>query len=112
MFVSLHQKLCKMLKNLPFYRENDFLIVFFSSDGSIPHHARQERPSHLQPELLHPALREKGRALPQRTIEKQAKVILFFEIILDLLKQNLKFAQEYLQLFINYSIIAIIILLL
>merc|ERR1712002_1204095 len=41
--------------------------------GSIPHHARQERPSHLQPELLHPALREKGRALPQRTIEKQAK---------------------------------------
>ncbi|KAK6642614.1 hypothetical protein RUM43_004116 [Polyplax serrata] len=28
-------------------------------------HLRQERPLHLHPEMLHPALREKGRAIPQ-----------------------------------------------
>ncbi|KAK8727014.1 hypothetical protein OTU49_009881, partial [Cherax quadricarinatus] len=36
-------------------------------------HARPERPAHLYPEMIHPALREKGRALPQRTIDKQAR---------------------------------------
>lgn len=35
--------------------------------------ARPERPGHLHPDMLHPALREKGRALPQRTIDKQAR---------------------------------------
>uniref|UniRef100_A0A0A9ZH74 Resistance to inhibitors of cholinesterase protein 3 n=1 Tax=Lygus hesperus TaxID=30085 RepID=A0A0A9ZH74_LYGHE len=28
-------------------------------------HMHQERPPHLRPEFLHPALREKGRAIPQ-----------------------------------------------
>jgi len=38
-------------------------------------HMRPERhPPHLHPENMHPALREKGRVLPVRTIEKQAKV--------------------------------------
>ncbi|XP_064099002.1 titin-like isoform X6 [Macrobrachium nipponense] len=36
-------------------------------------HARPERPPHLYPEMMHPALREKGRAMPQRTIDKQAR---------------------------------------
>ncbi|KAK4294803.1 hypothetical protein Pmani_032606 [Petrolisthes manimaculis] len=36
-------------------------------------HARPERPPHLYPEMMHPALREKGRALPQRTIDKQPR---------------------------------------
>jgi hypothetical protein len=31
-------------------------------------HLRPERPAHLHPEMLHPALREKGRAIPQRPI--------------------------------------------
>uniref|UniRef100_A0A0A9Z8B7 Resistance to inhibitors of cholinesterase protein 3 n=1 Tax=Lygus hesperus TaxID=30085 RepID=A0A0A9Z8B7_LYGHE len=30
-----------------------------------PKHMHQERPPHLRPEFLHPALREKGRAIPQ-----------------------------------------------
>ncbi|KAF2881165.1 hypothetical protein ILUMI_24990 [Ignelater luminosus] len=30
-----------------------------------PAYIRQERPAHLRPEMLHPALREKGRAIPQ-----------------------------------------------
>uniref|UniRef100_A0A0P4VVW7 Resistance to inhibitors of cholinesterase protein 3 N-terminal domain-containing protein n=1 Tax=Scylla olivacea TaxID=85551 RepID=A0A0P4VVW7_SCYOL len=36
-------------------------------------HARPERPAHLYPEMVHPALREKGRAMPQRTLDKQAR---------------------------------------
>ncbi|KAF2362949.1 Resistance to inhibitors of cholinesterase protein 3 N-terminal [Trinorchestia longiramus] len=34
---------------------------------------RAERPAHLHPDMLHPALRERGRALPVRTIDKEAK---------------------------------------
>ncbi|XP_066985824.1 fibrous sheath CABYR-binding protein isoform X11 [Macrobrachium rosenbergii] len=41
-------------------------------EGMGPH-ARPERPPHLYPEMMHPALREKGRAMPQRTIDKQAR---------------------------------------
>ncbi|KAK9498031.1 hypothetical protein O3M35_003916 [Rhynocoris fuscipes] len=33
-----------------------------------PKHLRQERPPHLRPEFLHPALREKGRAIPHSHI--------------------------------------------
>ncbi|KAL7640077.1 UNVERIFIED_CONTAM: hypothetical protein RMT77_009491 [Armadillidium vulgare] len=41
---------------------------------SLPHpHVRPERPSHLHPEVMHPALRDKGRTIPHRTIEKQAR---------------------------------------
>ncbi|XP_042864778.1 titin-like isoform X3 [Penaeus japonicus] len=40
---------------------------------SMGGHARPERPAHLYPEMMHPALREKGRAMPQRTIDKQAR---------------------------------------
>lgn len=45
-------------------------------------HHRQERPPHLRPELLHPALRERGRAIPQshivpRVIEKEGRVSVF-----------------------------------
>ncbi|KAK8392773.1 hypothetical protein O3P69_014893 [Scylla paramamosain] len=36
-------------------------------------HTRPERPAHLYPEMVHPALREKGRAMPQRTLDKQAR---------------------------------------
>ncbi|XP_042235172.1 uncharacterized protein LOC121874898 isoform X14 [Homarus americanus] len=36
-------------------------------------HARPERPAHLYPEMMHPALREKGRALPTRTVDKQPR---------------------------------------
>ncbi|XP_068083777.1 uncharacterized protein RIC-3 isoform X5 [Anabrus simplex] len=44
----------------------------------MPRHHRQERPPHLRPDLLHPALRERGRAIPQshivpRTVEKEAR---------------------------------------
>lgn len=31
-------------------------------------HLRQERPPHLRPDIMHPALREKGRAIPQSHI--------------------------------------------
>ena len=37
-------------------------------------HMRPERPEHLHPDAMHPALREKGRVLPSRTIDRQAKV--------------------------------------
>lgn len=41
----------------------------------MPRHLRQERPPHLHPDMLHPALRERGRAIPQshiipRVVEK------------------------------------------
>ncbi|XP_069681317.1 uncharacterized protein RIC-3 isoform X3 [Periplaneta americana] len=48
--------------------------------GSIvlPRHHRQERPPHLRPDMLHPALRERGRAIPQshivpRVVEKEGR---------------------------------------
>jgi hypothetical protein len=42
-------------------------------------HLRQERPPHLHPDLLHPALRERGRAIPQshivpRIVERDGRV--------------------------------------
>jgi len=40
---------------------NKCMVVFLG-------HLRPERPAHLHPEMLHPALREKGRAIPQRPI--------------------------------------------
>ncbi|XP_045030574.1 trichohyalin isoform X3 [Daphnia magna] len=44
------------------------------SDVLYPRHMRPERPPHLHPDMMHPALREKGRVIPPtRTIEKQAK---------------------------------------
>ncbi|XP_057374109.1 titin-like [Daphnia carinata] len=44
------------------------------SDVFYPRHMRPERPPHLHPDVMHPALREKGRVIPPtRTIEKQAK---------------------------------------
>ncbi|RZF48391.1 hypothetical protein LSTR_LSTR007558 [Laodelphax striatellus] len=41
-------------------------------------HLRQERPPHLRPEMMHPALRERGRAIPQshrvpKVIEKEGR---------------------------------------
>jgi len=39
----------------------------------FPGHIRPERPEHLHPDAMHPALREKGRVLPSRTIDRQAK---------------------------------------
>ncbi|KAL1130049.1 hypothetical protein AAG570_012992 [Ranatra chinensis] len=39
---------------------------------NISKHLRQERPPHLRPELLHPALREKGRAIPQSHVVPKA----------------------------------------
>nr|CAD7597096.1 unnamed protein product [Timema genevievae] len=44
----------------------------------LPNHFRQERPPHLRPEMLHPALRERGRAIPQshvvpRVMDKEAR---------------------------------------
>ncbi|XP_069681322.1 resistance to inhibitors of cholinesterase protein 3 isoform X7 [Periplaneta americana] len=46
-------------------------------DSSQGHH-RQERPPHLRPDMLHPALRERGRAIPQshivpRVVEKEGR---------------------------------------
>ncbi|XP_021938614.1 uncharacterized protein LOC110839082 isoform X10 [Zootermopsis nevadensis] len=46
-------------------------------DNSQGHH-RQERPPHLHPDMLHPALRERGRAIPQshiipRVVEKEGR---------------------------------------
>ncbi|XP_024086186.1 uncharacterized protein LOC106670478 isoform X3 [Cimex lectularius] len=38
-----------------------------------PKHLRQERPPHLHPEFLHPALREKGRAIPQSHVVPKIK---------------------------------------
>ena len=46
-------------------------------------HQRPERPAHLHPELNHPALREKGRVIPPRTIDKQAKVIYTIKILIE-----------------------------
>jgi hypothetical protein len=42
-------------------------------------HLRQERPPHLHPDVLHPALRERGRAILQshivpRVVEKDGRV--------------------------------------
>jgi len=42
-------------------------------------HHRQERPPHLHPDMLHPALRERGRAIPHshvvpRVVEKEGRV--------------------------------------
>ncbi|KDR08988.1 uncharacterized protein LOC110839082 isoform X3 [Zootermopsis nevadensis] len=44
----------------------------------MPRHHRQERPPHLHPDMLHPALRERGRAIPQshiipRVVEKEGR---------------------------------------
>ncbi|PNF40084.1 hypothetical protein B7P43_G11521 [Cryptotermes secundus] len=44
----------------------------------MPRHLRQERPPHLHPDMLHPALRERGRAIPQshiipRVVEKDGR---------------------------------------
>ncbi|KAJ9582861.1 hypothetical protein L9F63_022820, partial [Diploptera punctata] len=44
----------------------------------MPSHHRQERPPHLRPDMLHPALRERGRAIPQshivpRVVEKEGR---------------------------------------
>lgn len=52
-----------------------FLAFFLVSAG----HHRQERPPHLHPDMLHPALRERGRAIPQshiipRVVEKEGRV--------------------------------------
>lgn len=49
----------------------------------LTEHLRQERPPHLRPEMLHPALREKGRAIPQshvvpKVIEKEGRVSVQF----------------------------------
>ncbi|XP_046439195.1 titin-like isoform X2 [Daphnia pulex] len=44
------------------------------SDVLYPRHMRPERPPHLHPDMMHPALREKGRVIPPtRTIAKEAK---------------------------------------
>ncbi|KAF4532252.1 hypothetical protein B566_EDAN004339 [Ephemera danica] len=37
-------------------------------------HLRPERPAHLHPDMLHPALREKGRAIPQQQPQKPLSV--------------------------------------
>lgn len=42
-------------------------------------HVRQERPFRPGPDMVHPALRERGRAIPtvnipRRTIEREARV--------------------------------------
>ncbi|CAB3374057.1 Hypothetical predicted protein [Cloeon dipterum] len=41
---------------------------YFKDKTITARHLRPERPAHLHPEMLHPALREKGRAIPQRPI--------------------------------------------
>ncbi|XP_059480144.1 uncharacterized protein LOC132199437 isoform X3 [Neocloeon triangulifer] len=41
---------------------------YFRDKTIIAKHLRPERPAHLHPEMLHPALREKGRAIPERPI--------------------------------------------
>ena len=48
--------------------------LFFDKNAG---HMRPERPPHLHPDMMHPALKEKGRVLPPRTIERQAKVNIF-----------------------------------
>ncbi|MPC35706.1 hypothetical protein E2C01_029139 [Portunus trituberculatus] len=57
----------------PKVRPRSYLIRTPSIPTEGPH-ARPERPAHLYPEMVHPALREKGRAMPQRTLDKQARV--------------------------------------
>ncbi|XP_066908142.1 uncharacterized protein RIC-3 isoform X2 [Halyomorpha halys] len=39
-----------------------------------PKHLKQERPPHLRPEFLHPALREKGRAIPHTHIVPKVNI--------------------------------------
>ncbi|XP_065343947.1 fibrous sheath CABYR-binding protein-like isoform X2 [Cloeon dipterum] len=41
---------------------------YFKDKTITARHLRPERPAHLHPEMLHPALREKGRAIPPRPI--------------------------------------------
>lgn len=48
----------------------------------LPGHIRQERPFRPGPDMIHPALRERGRAIPtvnipRRTIEREARVRFF-----------------------------------
>lgn len=51
MCMCVHFK-CKLVK-----------IILYETE-----HLRQERPPHLRPDIMHPALREKGRAIPQSHI--------------------------------------------
>ncbi|KAL0279430.1 UNVERIFIED_CONTAM: hypothetical protein PYX00_000990 [Menopon gallinae] len=39
-----------------------------------PRHLRQERPLHLRPEMMHPALRERGRAIPQSNLDSKVTI--------------------------------------
>lgn len=51
---------------VPPYNEPYFSLVLTWCLLWCTGHLRPERPPHLHPDMLHPALREKGRAIPQQ----------------------------------------------
>ncbi|KAL0279435.1 UNVERIFIED_CONTAM: hypothetical protein PYX00_000990 [Menopon gallinae] len=57
-----------------------FYPMLVSSPGGKPQsdnlngHLRQERPLHLRPEMMHPALRERGRAIPQSNLDSKVTI--------------------------------------